>query len=341
MKITFAANHGEVGGGEVMLMQLAGAARHLGHDVTIVAPSSPSDVVQQARDEGFRTVEIHADSASQYLLGLRRFDNQRDGWLWCNGLRPAVATAGHRRRVVHLHQVPTKAQRALAWTATRGASKVLVPSRFMERAVGLGSEVLWNWCDGVRVQERTLPDDGPIRLGFIGRLAMDKGIGQLAEAVTRLNATGGNYRLVLAGEPRFVDDAGRDEVERALRPIASVTDRLGWVERDEFYGQVDIVVVPSVVDEAFGLVVAEAMSSQLPLVVTRSGAVPEIVGGGYPLMAKPGSATDLVRVIKLATTREDTELVRDNYFRWRGVYSPDAGAERLADVLTDLRRAGA
>ena len=39
----------------------------------------------------------------------------------------------------------------------------------------------------------------------------------------------------------------------------------------------DIAVVPSMFEELFGLVVVENMSSGLPLIVTNSGGMPEIV----------------------------------------------------------------
>ena len=340
MKLAFASNHGEFGGGEVMMFAMAVIARDLGHEVTVVAPSTPNDVVQRSIERGFHTVEIHATSTAQYLWRLRQWDRCREGLLWCNGLRPAVATAGHGERVVHLHIVPKGKLVPAARAAVVGARRVVVPSEFMAKAVGLGSQVLENWSAGVSHPARTRADDGAHRVGFIGRTSIDKGIDTLAAAVARLNHQGGHYRLVIAGEARFVDEEQRQAVERALAPVAPVTERLGWVKPEEFYALTDVVVVPSTVDEPFGLVVTEAMSAEVPLVVTDAGAIPEIVGPKYPWMARKGDAADLARVIRLAATQPAPGILRENHRRWQERYSPAAGRERFGALLTELEGAG-
>lgn len=339
MKITFAANHGELGGGEVMLLAMAEIARDEGHDVTIVAPEIPGDLIDKAIELDVRAVGIHGAGTAAYLAGLRRWDAQeREGLLWCNGLRPATATAGHKNRVVHLHQVPVGKLKLAAAVAARGARKVVVPSQYMADAVGLGSEVLLNWSKPVAATRRVRSEDEPVRLGFIGRLSIDKGIDHLAAAVQRLNAGGGNYRLVLAGATRFVSQEQQDAVEAALDPISDVVDRLGWVSQEEFYSQVDLVVAPSAWDEPFGLVVTEAMSARMPIIVTDSGAIPSIVGHEYPWIAKKGSAMDLVRVIRLATKNPRPDLLEQNRERWQQLFSPEAARERFKRVLDELER---
>ncbi|NLT25557.1 MAG: glycosyltransferase, partial [Microbacteriaceae bacterium] len=132
-RIWLAANHGAIGGGEVMLLQTARALRELGHDVAIVAPSEPGDLVDAARADGFATTALPARDRAGWMRALRRWDaTARRGVLWCHGLVPAAATAGHLDRIVHLHQEPRgRAQRALAAAAKVGARAVLVPSEWM------------------------------------------------------------------------------------------------------------------------------------------------------------------------------------------------------------------
>lgn len=339
MKLTFAANHGEMGGGEVMLLAMAEIARDLGHDVTIVAPSAPRDMVGRSQQLGFRVIEIHAESAAAYLRALRRWDaEEREGILWCNGLRPAFATTGHADRVVHLHQVPAGKLRLVAKAAVRGVRAVVVPSQYMASAVECDAEVLDNWSPGVTAEPSSPRHDDVPRIGFIGRLSMDKGIGDLAEALHRLQRDRVPFRLVLAGVTRFVDDAAKRQVETALAPLEPVIDRLGWVKPSEFFEQVDLVVVPSAWDEPFGLVVTEAMSARKPLVVTSSGAMPEIVGRDYPWIARKGNPADLARVIRVALAQPAPGLLEENHQRWADRYSPEAGRQRFAAFLDRLER---
>ncbi|MDU7431352.1 MAG: glycosyltransferase, partial [Cutibacterium avidum] len=71
---TIASNQGSMGGGEVMMLAIAEAARELGREITVVAPQTPGDVVAEARRRGFRVVAIHGDTTPKYLANLRRWD---------------------------------------------------------------------------------------------------------------------------------------------------------------------------------------------------------------------------------------------------------------------------
>jgi hypothetical protein len=98
-QVWIAANHGDLGGGEVMAVSLARAARDLGYDARIAAPSHPARMIALARAEGFATAEIHGRSASRYAVNLAAWDlAERQGVLWANGCAPpprppAIATA--------------------------------------------------------------------------------------------------------------------------------------------------------------------------------------------------------------------------------------------------------
>lgn len=337
--VTFATNNGDMAGGEVMLLAMARAARELGADVTIVAPSGPAEMLDAARQDGFAAVEIRAASRPAYVRGLRAWDAaERRGLLWCNGLVPSLATAGHRNRVVHLHQLPRGAvQRGAFALAHAGARRIVVPSQTMARAVP-GSIALPNWSQEVVLpagpHERTSDE---VVLGFIGRHSSDKGLRVLADALALLDQRHpGHYRLYLAGEPRFVaaDDVAR--VAESLGRVAHLTTRAGWVERSTFYSSVDLAVFPSVWAEPFGLVVTEAMSAGVGVVISDAGALPEVAGPDHPWIARAGDPASLAAVIERAAaeiTPAHRTAARD---RWALEFSPEAGRRRLARHLAEL-----
>ncbi len=347
MELTLATNNGDLGGGEVMLFNIARTARALGHQVTIVGPASPSEIVEAAQDEGFDTVTLPATTRQAYMAQLRVWDKgQRRGILWCNGLLPSVATVGHKNRIVHLHQLPVARQKMMAKLATKRTLRVLVPSHFVASALP-SATVFYNWVEPV--YRSSLPERGnrPLRVGFLGRPSPAKGTPALAEALHRIDREApGAVRFVLGGTAKFVDEADRKTVQESLAPIEHFTEQLGWVAPQEFFNRIDLLVVPSEVKESFGLVAAEAMSAGVPVLVSDAGALPEVLGDNYPYVFPAGDSEALASTLSTVAEeiRTDSPLLEDtvqkSQWRWYENFSPEAGKARLRELLEEIDNEG-
>jgi glycosyltransferase involved in cell wall biosynthesis len=112
---------------------------------------------------------------------------------------------------------------------------------------------------------------GALRVGYIGMLTPNKGVQTLAEAAALLGKDAPfEYCIAGDGKPEFV--------RQVLSKFpAAKTSYLGWVNANLFYPTIDVLVVPSVSAECFGNVCVEALSFGVPVIVARSGALPEIV----------------------------------------------------------------
>ena len=96
-ELYIATNNGDMGGGEVMLLNIARAARSLGYRVTVIGPAHPPQLVEAAADEGFARVVLPARTRSQYMMQLRAWHSaHKKVLLWCNGLVPLPLPAGVR-----------------------------------------------------------------------------------------------------------------------------------------------------------------------------------------------------------------------------------------------------
>lgn len=356
--ILLVANQGRVGGGEVMLHRLALSLRELGRGVTVAAPQQPSEVADLMAAEGFEVQRVRAGSRRGYLLGLCRHRRGSTAQLyWCNGLLPGLALAGRSRRVVHLHQKPVgPAQRALSWIARRGARAVVVPSRWLG-AQTPGSCVLPNWVPepeeparsgsnavgadpdrSDRDARRTSLDDGeqpPLQVGFLGRLSADKGVLDLLDAVRMCEREApGSVRLRLSGDFRFVPRAQVEAVEQAAAGAGGIVELAGWQPREEALRAVDLLVVPSLQPESFGLVAAEAMAAGVPVLVSDAGALPEVVGPQHPLIVPAGDTQALAEGIRRAGQLDLAALAQAQRERWLRLWSPHAGRRNLQDLLS-------
>lgn len=336
--IAIATNNGDMGGGEVMLLNIATALRSMNIDVTVLAPTTPGELLEEARARGFDVVPLKASTRLGYMRALAAWRlRNRAVPLWCNGLVPTAATTGIGPRIAHLHILPTGVNALAAWIGRLGATTSLVPSSFMASQVR-GTRVLENWTEDITFHARAPRPEGPLRVGFLGRLTKDKGVHVLACAMVEVIARSEReVRLVLAGENRFGDSADDREIASALEPLAEFVDHLGWVPRDEFFDQVDLAVFPSLAEESFGLVAAEAMARGLPFVISDAGALPEVAGPAHPWIAVRGDESALAEtILALIGGLDDSRLQRDDRRRWERYFSPGAGAGRVAKLLIDL-----
>lgn len=335
-RIFLAANNPDLGGGEQMLIRTAAVLVTLGQPVTVVAPDAPAEVIDAAADVGADVVSIRAKGRRDYLHRLRSWDRaERRGLLWCHGLVPALATAGHARRIVHLHQRPrSRAQQAALVLARPGSERMLTPSAYLSDRVR-NSSTCANWTDDI---ERLPPRENTRRIGFLGRLSTDKGLDVLARALAGSSASS-DQQVVVAGDDRWVPDAQRTPIIDSLAALGDRVERVGRITPVEFFSQVDLAVFPSRVPESFGLVVAEAMAAGVPYVISDAGALPEVAGPDHPWVARAGDAEDLARVIEhaLAATPEEVRDVTDRArLRWEENYSPQAGRLRVQRLLEEL-----
>ena len=128
--------------------------------------------------------------------------------------------------------------------------------------------------------------EGGVQLLFVGRLARQKGVDVLLEALGRIRGLG--WRLTIAGDgPERA--ALAEQVARL--GIAERVDFRGWVQREELpdlYRGANVFVFPSH-DEGMPNVVLEAMASGLPIVATRVPGNDELVGENGVLVP-PGDA---------------------------------------------------
>lgn len=132
----------------------------------------------------------------------------------------------------------------------------------------------------LRKKYEILPDD--IVILFSGRTIPQKGVKQLIASFKKLKNIE-KCKLLIVGSANYGERV-KTEFDYELEELAkSVQDKIkftGYIENKELYkihNISDIAVVPSMWEELFGLVVVESMSSGLPLIVTKSGGIPEIV----------------------------------------------------------------
>jgi glycosyltransferase involved in cell wall biosynthesis len=126
--------------------------------------------------------------------------------------------------------------------------------------------------------------DGPL-VGSFGKLIPQKGVELLVDAIGRLP---GSFRCVIVGFGLYRERLAALVSSRGLSDRVIFTGRLDHRYAPEVLAALDVLVVPSVLEEAFGMVAAEgAAAGALPLVAGHSG-LAEVAGALEGAVGRPG-----------------------------------------------------
>lgn len=122
------------------------------------------------------------------------------------------------------------------------------------------------------------PAKGPVTAMYLGRLAPDKGLEDLIDALAILKGMKLRLRIVGTGHPDYVDSLRRRAV------TADVMHMIDWPRHkdntEDFIRMSHFGVLPSVGPEAFGMSNIEFMKESRPIVCSDNGAQPEYIHQG-------------------------------------------------------------
>lgn len=229
-----------------------------------------------------------------------------------------------------------------------------VPSRATIRELeGLGFERLALWRRGV--DTALFRPDRPGRhavrsalgfqrddvvIGHVGRLAAEKNVAHLGDALAIVAANRPRARVLIVG-----DGPARADLEERTRGFASLAGYRQGEDLADHYSAADLFAMTSLT-ETFGNVVLEAMASGLPVAAIRAGGVGETVHAGRTgLLVEPQSpaqalANILIRMVDDEALRRDMALAARQYALEQ---SWDAIMENLRgryEAVVEERRAG-
>jgi glycosyltransferase involved in cell wall biosynthesis len=178
-----------------------------------------------------------------------------------------------------LHGILKRALRALH---LRAASLVVFASRLEAedscgRALDDDRRLVASHPVVESVAERRLGrhTNGLSRVGFMGRLHPKKNLDRLIEALPALPADVG---LTVAGDGPPPERRRLDSLAEA-KGVADRIEWRGWLgaqARDEFLGDLDLLAIPSAY-ECFGMAGAEALARGVPVLVSPTTGIAEIV----------------------------------------------------------------
>lgn len=166
----------------------------------------------------------------------------------------------------------------------------------------------------------------PIRLGYIGRIEDDKGLNLL---LTRLQETHTqfNFKLIVAGD-------GEQLIINRMNTIDFVNYK-GFMNAPDFFNCIDYLIVPSLWNEPMGRVVPEAYSYGVPVLVNRTGGLPELVKDNTTGYYTDINCSESFRIALGKLYSADYEQLSKNCIQESLAYSNEIMTNKYLSVFED------
>lgn len=137
---------------------------------------------------------------------------------------------------------------------------------------------------------------GPLHLTYLGRIAANKGIFEVAEAMAQLVRSGHDLRLTLAGggpdESRLMDRVSKLGLENCVR----FAGPLFGAEKNALWHSADVFVFPTYHREGLPYALLEAMAAGVVPITTQVGAIPDVMQDGIHGLFVPSRDVDALAV---------------------------------------------
>ena len=115
---------------------------------------------------------------------------------------------------------------------------------------------------------------------YVGRIMPEKGLAELLVAFEKLLLEYNNINLFIVGASKDGEENYLKKLKYKYEKYKNVKfkGKLNYSDITDIFSICDVQVVPSIWNEAFGLVAAEGMAKGLALIVTNAGGLPEVIG---------------------------------------------------------------
>lgn len=200
----------------------------------------------------------------------------------------------------------TRCWAALAERA-RDVAAFVAPSRYyadlMRERMQLAPEKLRVIPNGIAPGDfAPAPEPPPLAIGYLARMVPGKGLGTVVDAFILLKKRGHfpTAKLIVVGAMTASDEAYAESLKTKLNAAGCGADaewhpNVSREEKSELLRRFTLLSVPATYGEAFGLYIAEAWASGVPIVQPDCAAFPELIAAtGAGALFEPANTDSLV-----------------------------------------------
>lgn len=185
------------------------------------------------------------------------------------------------------------------------------------------------------------------KIFFVGRIDPQKGVLPLVQAFGTVIEHHPDAELVIGGttgfgvhvQNQYVSEV-QQESQRLQRERGAKIFFPGYIDhyRDlpRFFREASVSVFPSVFEEPFGMVICESMACGTPVVSTRRGGIPEVVGNCGVLVDDPEPEQIAKGILSLLGDGQKCEDLARRSIQWANRFQWQNAADRWSHLMASL-----
>lgn len=175
-------------------------------------------------------------------------------------------------------------------------------------------------------------------IGMISRITPIKGHIYFIKALSLVSRIVPKLKVLIIGEPSPGKEGYKQELELLVRRLglSQSVEFTGWKENvHEVLSRLDLLVLPTVTQEAFGRVIIEAQASGVPVVATKVGGIVDLIEDGVNgLLVQPQDVRLLQEaILKIA---KDPEFARTLALNGRKSVEENFSLDKMAERTIEL-----
>lgn len=336
MKILQICSARQIGGGERHLADLSNALQKRGHEVfyTFQSDSPVKNLIENAAPENFLLTKMRNALDVFAARKIAEFITQNDIEIVHAHIAKDYPIAARAARISGKPFVLTRhvlfPLKRLQKYALRNVGGIIAPSNAVAESLKKQNlfpaeiiQTIHNGIDLTQFADLEKIGNAKFTIGTIGHLAPIKGHDIFIRAAAEILQKRQDFKFVIVGEDKSDSGENRRKLENLIAKLnlQNYIELAGWTDDVRPFLQQFDLFVSTARSEPFGLVIAEALAAQIPVVATESEGATEIIEDG-----KSGVLIPLDNPARL--TEAILDLAFDNQKRER---LKIAGRQRVDD----------
>jgi glycosyltransferase involved in cell wall biosynthesis len=244
------------------------------------------------------------------------------------------------RIVLHIHRgdfllsfYKNKINRFLTKTIFKLTDKVIVLSEIQKKEMSVfknvSFEVLQNTVDVELIPKDD--ENNKTKYIYISNYLLDKGILNLLDAFVELKKQYPHIYIETYGS--FADESLKAKILNYADSQIIINDVIQGIEKFNKIVSSDCLILPSW-NEGQPIVLLEAMSLGVPIIATKVGLIPDMLGDSYPYLANPNETESLKKEIMKFINSDNVDLIsKELKERYDKYYSREEHKKRLFEIF--------